>query len=293
MIRTFLAIFILAASALAQTGGVPGQPKPVKADQIAGNDGTTLRAIKTDANGQIIVVAPTGASSNQVQGTTASGSTAVGNPVVVQGADVIGTGPTSNPFLVGGLDTPNGFLRRFCAFPATADRSTSYGAGTCYNPFGLSSGSNLYDRPEAASSANYAAATTLTARNSAGAQLSEKGSRWTVTSNPAAGSVASASIALEAGVKHVVDTVCFSAGSTAAPAATSLQINIRDGATGAGTIIGVFELDITATTGQNVAPQCITNLNLPGTAGTAMTAEFSSLLANLKEAIFITGHNVN
>jgi hypothetical protein len=136
-------------------------------------------------------------------------------------------------------------------------------------------------------------AITTTARNTIGAQITEAGSRWSVIHNPAAGSQATASIAAEASVRHVVDKVCFAAGSIAAPVATSLQVNIRDGATGAGNIIAVFEIAIPASAGNNQPAFCTPNLNLVGTTNTAMTAEWSAGLANLKESVTITGFNVN
>lgn len=234
-----------------------------------------------------------GGLATQVQGTAAVGAAAVGSPVEVAGAD--------NGALIRALATNTSGVLANIVTTAGADALANNPSGQMVTPLGsaplevddyIFNGSS-WDRQRSASSANYIAATTLTARNDIGAPVTEKTGRWSVTSNPAGGTVASASIALEAGVKHVVDTVCFSAGSTAAPAATSLQVNIRDGATGAGTVIGVFEVDVPAAAGQNVAPTCVSNLNLVGTAGTAMTAEFNSGLASLKESIFITGHNVN
>jgi hypothetical protein len=149
------------------------------------------------------------------------------------------------------------------------------------------------DMFHSASLTNYTIATTLTARNQVGSLLTEKSSRWSVISNPAAGSQATASIASEASVRHVVDCVSFSAAATAAPAATALTINIRDGASGAGTIIWTFQTAVTATTGQLVQPHSICGLNLVGTTATAMTAEFSASLANLIESVSISGFNVN
>jgi hypothetical protein len=294
IIGALLCLLVFSWKANAQTIGVPTTPAPIKAEQVAGKDGSgNMQVIKTDTSGNVSTISPTGASSNQVQGTTASGSAVVGNPVSVQGSDAISTAPTADPVTIGGYDVPNNFVRRYCAFTATADRSASYGAGGCFNMWALSAGGNLYDRPQSTSSANFTAASTLTGRNSAGAHIAEKGSRWAVNSAPAAGTVASASIALEAGVKHVLDTVCFSSGSAVAPALTSLQVNIRDGATGAGTVLMSFEVEIPATTGQDTPPICIGGLNLVGTAGTAMTVEWSAALANLKQTATAIGYNVN
>lgn len=150
-----------------------------------------------------------------------------------------------------------------------------------------------WDRFRSASLASFPAASTLTARNSIGAAIVEKGSRWSVNSTPAVSTQASASIAAEALVRHVADSVCFSAGATTAPALTNLQINIRDGATGAGTILASFQVVIPATAVQHLAPTCITGLQLVGTTNTAMTAEWSALLTNEFEQVTITGSNVN
>ena len=133
---------------------------------------------------------------------------------------------------------------------------------------------------------------TLTSRNAVGAALMEKTSRWSVIHNPAAGSQATASIAAEASVRHVADCISFSAGSTTAPALTALTVNLRDGSTGAGTIIWTHQVVISNATGQNTEPFAICGLNLPGTTNTAMTLEWSASLANLIEAVSISGFNV-
>lgn len=156
----------------------------------------------------------------------------------------------------------------------------------------LFNGTN-FSRPYVASLANYATAATSTARNEAGAQITEKGSRWGSFSNPAAGSQATISLAAEASVRHVADCVSFSAAATTAPALTALTINLRDGATGAGTILQTWQVAIPATTGTLVAPLSVCGLNLVGTTNTAMTLEFSASLANLIESVSLTAFNVN
>lgn len=120
------------------------------------------------------------------------------------------------------------------------------------------------------------------------------GPRWSVTSAPAVSTVASASKAAGgAGVKHVADCISFSAGATSAPALTKLQVNLRDGATGAGTIVLQKIVVIPAATGQSVAAHSVCGLNIVGTANTAMTLEFSALLTNLFEEVSLTGYDVN
>jgi len=134
---------------------------------------------------------------------------------------------------------------------------------------------------------------TLTSRNIVGAAITERSSRWSVIHNPAAGTQAVASIAAEGGVRHVADCISFSAGSTTAPALTALTVNLRDGATGAGTIIWTHEIVISNATGQNVLPFSTCGLNLVGTTNTAMTLEYSAGLANLLQAVSISGVNVS
>lgn len=137
-------------------------------------------------------------------------------------------------------------------------------------------------------------ATSLSAAINNGSDLFEKGPRWSVFSNPAAGSQGTASKAAGgAGVRHVVDCVSFSAASVVAPALTALTVNLRDGATGAGTVLWTQQLAISATTGQNVTPFSVCGLALLGTANTAMTLEFSASLASLSEAVSISGFDVN
>lgn len=121
----------------------------------------------------------------------------------------------------------------------------------------------------------------------------EVGPRWSVVSNPAVSNQATASKAAGGTtVRHIADCVSFSAASTTAPAATALTINLRDGATGAGTIIWTYQVVVTAATGQNVVPHSICGLNLVGSANTAMTLEFSALLTNLIESVSVSGYDV-
>lgn len=122
--------------------------------------------------------------------------------------------------------------------------------------------------------------------------ITEKGARWTQLSAPAAGTQGTTSkTAGSTGVRHVADCVSYSAGAIAAPAATTLTINLRDGATGAGTVIWTKTVTIPAT----AAPHYDNNfcgLNLIGTAATAMTLEFSASLASESESVTLTGYDV-
>jgi hypothetical protein len=283
MIRTFLAIFILAVSAIAQTAGVPGQPKPVKADQVAGNDGTTLRALKTDANGQLIVTAPTGASSNQVQGTAASGAAPVGNPVpeagydpggnVVRTIQVDGAGRQVTTVAVADADgTPNN---------PSADVVGNLGPNgpTRVTVLGYNGASK--DRLRTQSVANSANAF------QAGVQQADFPGQWAVINAPAAATAATISKAAVASTKHVAKsiTVCISAVA----AQPNIVFNLRDGATGAGTVVWTALLSAAAGTSQCQSA----TFTIIGSTNTAMTLESSTAPAATNFAtVSVSGYDI-
>ncbi len=110
-----------------------------------------------------------------------------------------------------------------------------------------------------------------------------------LNSAPSAGSQATVS-APAAPDKWVFDQVCFSAADTAAATGGLLSVNIRDGATGAGTVLTSFVLFIPTTAGvQAVVPLC-TSLGFVGSANTAATAEFSAGMTNLTETVTFYFH---
>lgn len=122
----------------------------------------------------------------------------------------------------------------------------------------------------------------------------EKGTRWVATAAPSAGSVASASGAATAGLKRVVDCIAFSAESSggAVTAAAGL-VSVRDGATGAGTIIWPYAVahQVAAGAGlQTVLPHTICGLNLAGSTNTAMTIEFDAGITNELQRVAISGY---
>jgi hypothetical protein len=147
-------------------------------------------------------------------------------------------------------------------------------------------------RHKGAAIATMPVASTLTTRNIVGAALTEKSSRWSVVHQPAAGTQAVASIAAEGSVRHVIDCIGFSASSTTAPSLTALTVVLRDGATGAGTIIWSHTIAISNATGQNVPPFSTCGLNLVGTTNTAATLEWSAGLANLVQSANVSGFNL-
>lgn len=118
-------------------------------------------------------------------------------------------------------------------------------------------------------------------------------SYWTTNtvSAPAAGSAATISQPAISGGRHVLDCVGWSAGATTAPALTAVSINIRDGATGAGTVRHSYQIVVPATAGQLVTPFHVCGLHIVGSNNTALTVEFSAGVANLLETVNMGGYD--
>lgn len=149
--------------------------------------------------------------------------------------------------------------------------------------------------PQFANLARMPTSVTTTARNSTGAMVTENGSRFSVVAS-GSGTQASASIAAEAGVRHVATGICFSAVSSGAVTASTVNVFLRDGASGAGTGLLSFSLALPTAAGANIqeVPSfCTGPLNIVGTTNTAMTAEFSAANAAVIETINLIGYNVN
>lgn len=254
--------------------------------QIGGSDGTNMQVLRTDTSGRQVAV-----------GAAATGASVVGSPVYIAGID-----PSNlvRPIRVGS----NGDVSNLQTFASNATSAVAtgnfLGMGTTgggsggLNVAGWGFDGTTFTINRLANLATMPTSVTTTARNALGAQVGEFGSRFIVNSAPAAGSQASASIASEASVRHVATGLCFSSGSTTAPVLTSLQVNLRDGATGAGTVLASFEVEIPAATGVDTAPFCTQFTGgIVGTTATAMTVEWSASLANLKQTATLIGYNVN
>ncbi len=111
---------------------------------------------------------------------------------------------------------------------------------------------------------------------------------WAVQHQPAAATAAIISRAAAAGIRHVATgaTVC-AVGVAAQPA---LAFNLRDGATGAGTILWTAKLSAAAG-----ATACLASppLNLYGTTNTAMTLESAAAPAATNFAtVSLSGYDV-
>lgn len=142
----------------------------------------------------------------------------------------------------------------------------------------------------AASAANVAATTVPT-----GTVLVAQPGQWSVTHTPATNTQATMSKAAgAAGVRHVVTsiTATLAAGASAIAAAAPMLVNLRDGATGAGTILWSTYINVPATAADS-RTVTISGLAIFGTAATAMTLEFAAAGgANSYESVALTGYSV-
>lgn len=156
------------------------------------------------------------------------------------------------------------------------------------NAYGYLFNGATFDRAREASATNVAALTGL------GAQLSAAPGEWAINHTPAVNTVATITRAAgAAGVRHVCRSITATLIGLAAAAETTVLVNLRDGATGAGTILWSTRLLVTGTVGSQVGVS-ITGLNIPGTAATAMTLEFAAAGgASTFETVALTGYDVS
>lgn len=146
---------------------------------------------------------------------------------------------------------------------------------------------STWDRGRSASAAN------LATQSGLGASLSTPPGMWTVSSLPGAGVLASAvKAAGAAGIRHICTGIMISWGAIAAPVATAMTWVLRDGASGAGTVLAAGQLSVPAAAFQG-QPVIATDLAIPGTAATAMTLEFGGALANLLEGATLLGFDAS
>ena len=159
----------------------------------------------------------------------------------------------------------------------------------------VSSGGGLVETARGTSLSNSVVSQTLTARGAVGALLVELPSRWSVVSFPASGSQGTASIAAEAAVRHKVDCVTWAGASSGAVAAAAGNLAVRDGATGAGTVIwqvSLAHLVAAAAGSQTIPVTTVCGLNLVGTTNTAMTAELNAGVTGEVQSVSMSGYNL-
>ncbi len=124
-----------------------------------------------------------------------------------------------------------------------------------------------------------------------GRQVVSAAGTWAVTHSPAVNTMATISQAAGGGtVKNVCTSIIASLCSDGAPTPELIKVHLRDGATGAGTILQTVLLSLAAVSGDK-ATFVATGLNIVGTANTAMTIETDSAPgANVYAAVAMTGY---
>lgn len=122
--------------------------------------------------------------------------------------------------------------------------------------------------------------------------MSSGGEKWTINHTPAAGAQATISRAAAGANKkhHAKGLIATFVAGAAAPTAKTLLVNLRAGATGAGTILASWGMSIPATAGAACPPVCLGEVDIPGEDNAAMTLEFAEAGgANTVEAVTLIG----
>lgn len=120
-------------------------------------------------------------------------------------------------------------------------------------------------------------------------------SEWSVSHGPAANAVATISKAAESNGTHVCNGFAFTfVAGTSAPTAVQVRVYLRDGATGAGTILWEGVMSLAAVAGTSCPAIVVDDIEIRGTLNTAMTAEFSAAGgANTFEAVSMYGYTIH
>lgn len=123
----------------------------------------------------------------------------------------------------------------------------------------------------------------LIATSPSDAEVACSPGEWSITSAPAVATVATVTRAAVAGVSHVFRSVVASCTDTTAP---RLCV-VRDGLSGVGAILWQAYV-------AGAIPIFMTDLNIIGTAGNAMTIEYTTApAAGSFEAVSLTGYDAS
>lgn len=117
---------------------------------------------------------------------------------------------------------------------------------------------------------------------------------WAINHAPASAATATATRPPVVGQRHHATAISFSViTTTTAPTVATLTVTLRDGASGAGTVLMVWRVRVSAAmTDQNVAQVTLGGLNVVGSVNTAMTLEFDVGTLNTLEDVSLTGYTV-
>lgn len=157
----------------------------------------------------------------------------------------------------------------------TWDRQRSATADALTNATGLAAAGNLVFNGVTWDRSRGVSANTNATGNVTGIQAVAQIGTWSLTANATAGTPSASRASGGGTVRHVVTTVtvCVAAAATAQPA---VLVHLRDGATGAGTILRSWALSSPVNDSQC---DSVSGLNITGSAATAMTIEFAAATA--------------
>lgn len=115
---------------------------------------------------------------------------------------------------------------------------------------------------------------------------------WAINASPATNTTATVTKASVAGQRNVMTGFCITFSNLGNAASGTGTVNIRDGASGAGTILWTFDFGLSTTVGttQVIA---LGDLRVVGSVATAMTIEFTAAGgAGTSEKVNICGFTI-
>ncbi len=133
-------------------------------------------------------------------------------------------------------------------------------------------------------------AANLSATSSVNAQLAVRPGDWSINHTPAAATQATITKAAgAAGVRHVCTSISATLATIGTAQSSAIVLSLRDGTTGAGTILWSKQAVLPANALWEVN---ISNLNIVGTAATGMTLEFGAAGATASfSSVALTGYD--
>lgn len=251
-----LLIYAACASALHFSPSPIAQAQAVPGTRICDTTGSPCANV--DQSGRLQVngaVTSTPSGTQTVAGGAASGSTTVGNPVPIAGSNGVNAYTLST-------DTSGRLQINTAQYGGNAVSVLGTAAGTTTN-------------------------TTI--------PMAIQPLAWSATAIGNSGVQASASQASQGatGFNVLTGYFCDVAVDGTAPTAATGTVNIRNGSSGAGSVIFSHVISVTAVAGAVASPATQTGLNVVGSANTAMTAEFTAGMgAHTYESCNITGYAI-
>ena len=151
---------------------------------------------------------------------------------------------------------------------------------------GSGSASSSIDRARSGSAAN------LSGKSSAGSELCASPGEWSAGGTPTPAAATQATVTQAAGgvgVRHVCRSISATLATAGTAQSAAVQLNLRDGATGAGTVLWSKQVVLPS---NSVWEVNLTGLNVVGSANTAMTLEFGAAgAAGSYQSVGLTGYD--